>query len=120
MANNNGVSVGIDLGTKYSRVAVWRHGRVEIIEDGEGNRTIPSCVAFTDRERLIGLDATYQATLDPVNTIFDVKRLIGRRVTDSTVKSDMKLWPFKILSIMSSSILQAWHLTNFTSGYSLV
>ncbi|KAK1363333.1 putative mediator of RNA polymerase II transcription subunit 37c [Heracleum sosnowskyi] len=88
-------AVGIDLGTTYSCVAVWQHCRVEIIANDQGNRTTPSCVAFTDEERFIGDAAKNQAALNPVNTVFDAKRLIGRRFTDSTVQSDMKLWPFK-------------------------
>ncbi|XP_026422569.1 heat shock cognate 70 kDa protein 2-like isoform X1 [Papaver somniferum] len=98
MAEKNGeAAVGIDLGTTYSCVAVWEHGRVEIITNDQGNRTTPSYVAFTDSERLIGDAAKNQVAMNPTNSIFDVKRLIGRKINDSFVQSDMKLWPFKVI-----------------------
>ncbi|PNX85723.1 heat shock cognate 70 kDa protein 2-like, partial [Trifolium pratense] len=96
--NGEALAVGIDLGTTYSCVGVWRHGRVEIITNEHGNRTTPSCVAFTDSERLIGEAAMSQVTRNPTNTIFGAKRLIGRRFSDAHVQSDMKLWPFKVIS----------------------
>ncbi|GJW36531.1 heat shock cognate 70 kDa protein 2-like protein [Tanacetum coccineum] len=90
-------AIGIDLGTTYSCVAVWRHERVEIIANEQGNRTTPSCVAFSDTERLIGDSAKNQAATNPTNTVFDAKRLIGRRYDDAIVQGDMKVWPFKII-----------------------
>jgi L1 cell adhesion molecule like protein len=91
-------AVGIDLGTTYSCVGVWQNDRVEIIPNDQGNRTTPSYVAFTDSERLIGDAAKNQVAMNPHNTVFDAKRLIGRKFSESTVQSDMKHWPFKVLS----------------------
>ncbi|RDX78200.1 putative mediator of RNA polymerase II transcription subunit 37c, partial [Mucuna pruriens] len=98
-----GCAVGIDLGTTYSCVAVWQeqHSRVEIIHNDQGNRTTPSFVAFTDNQRLVGDAAKNQAAANPQNTVFDAKRLIGRKYSDPITQKDILLWPFKIVADMN-------------------
>uniref|UniRef100_A0A2K6LL05 Heat shock 70 kDa protein 6 n=1 Tax=Rhinopithecus bieti TaxID=61621 RepID=A0A2K6LL05_RHIBE len=92
------LAVGIGLGTTYSCVGVFQQGHVEILANDQGNRTTPSYVAFTDTQRLVGDAAKSQVALNPHNTVFDAKRLIGRKFADTTVQSDMKHWPFQVVS----------------------
>tara|TARA_B100000579_G_scaffold111581_1_gene89215 strand:- start:10010 stop:11923 length:1914 start_codon:yes stop_codon:yes gene_type:complete len=90
------VAIGIDLGTTYSCVGWWKDNRCEIIANDQGNRTTPSYVAFTDKERIIGDGAKNQSSMNPENTVFDAKRLIGRDFNDTTLQSDLKHFPFKV------------------------
>ena len=92
------VAIGIDLGTTYSCVGWWKDNRCEIIANDQGNRTTPSYVGFTDKERLIGEGAKNQSSANPENTVFDAKRLIGRNFSESTLQSDIKQFPFNVTS----------------------
>ncbi|KAG2178397.1 hypothetical protein INT44_001549 [Umbelopsis vinacea] len=109
MADNEyagAIGIGAYLGTTYSCVGVWESERVEIIANEQGNRTTPSYVAFSDNERLVGDAAKNQAAMNPKNTVFDAKRLIGRRFDDPEVKADMKNWPFTVADKDSNPFIQ--------------
>jgi len=110
-------AIGIDLGTTYSCVGVFQHGKVEIIANDQGNRTTPSYVAFTDSERLIGDAAKNQVAMNPSNTVFDAKRLIGRKFDEPTVHSDMKYWPFTVINDASKPKIQVEYKNETKSFY---
>ena len=99
-------AVGIDLGTTFSCVGVWQNDRVEIIANDQGNRVTPSYDAFTDTERLLGDAARNQVAMNPENTLFDAKRLIGRRFSDPAIQEDMKHWPFKVIDKAGKPYMQ--------------
>lgn len=110
-------AIGIDLGTTYSCVGIFQHGKVEIIANDQGNRTTPSYVAFTDSERLLGESAKNQCGMNPENTIFDAKRLMGRKFDDASVRADMKHWPFAIVDVDGKPKIQV-KFKNETKIYS--
>ncbi|ERS97830.1 heat shock 70kDa protein 1/8 [Sporothrix schenckii 1099-18] len=103
-------AIGIDLGTTYSCVATYEGSNVEIIANEQGSFTTPSFVSFTEEERLIGEAAKNQAAMNPANTVFDVKRLIGRRFDDPTVKKDVESWPFKVIDEEGNPKVQVEYL----------
>jgi heat shock protein 1/8 len=99
-------AIGIDLGTTYSCVGVFRDDRCDIIANDQGNRTTPSFVAFTDTERLIGDAAKNQVAMNPKNTVFDAKRLIGRKFSDAEVQADMKHFSFQVVDKGGKPIIE--------------
>jgi heat shock protein 1/8 len=103
------VAIGIDLGTTYSCVAVWKNNQVEIVPNEQGARTTPSYVAFTDTERLIGDAAKNQSSQNPENTIFDAKRLIGRISSDTATQNDINHFPYNVISKDNKPVIQAMH-----------
>jgi heat shock protein 1/8 len=109
MSKTKGPAIGIDLGTTYSCVGIMRNNKVEIIANDQGNRTTPSYVAFTDQERLVGEAAKNQAAMNPQNTVFDAKRLIGRKYDETTVQHDMKLWPFRVQNDAGRPVIEVEH-----------
>ena len=98
-------AVGIDLGTSFSRIGIWQNGKVYIVPNDVGERKTSSFVSFTDKQRLIGDAAKFQITRNQKNTVFDIKRLIGRKFEDREVKDDIKSWPFKVIKIQKETDL---------------
>ncbi|KAM9212134.1 LOW QUALITY PROTEIN: heat shock cognate 71 kDa protein-like [Dugong dugon] len=114
---SKGPAVDTDLGTTYSCVGVFQHGKVEIIANDQGNQTTPSYVAFTDSKRLFGDAAKNQVAMNPTNTVFDAKRLIGRRFIDAVVQSDMKPWLFVVVNDAGRPNVQVEHKGETKSFY---
>jgi len=102
-------AIGIDLGTTYSCVGVWQNDRVEIIANDQGNRTTPSYVGFANGEILVGDAAKNQVAMNPVNTVYDAKRLIGRQFSDQNVQRDMKHYSFKVIDKSGQPYIQVQH-----------
>ena len=111
MTTTKGCAIGIDLGTTYSCVGIWQNDRIEIIANDQGNRTTPSYVAFNDTERLIGDAAKNQASSNPTNTVFDAKRMLGRKFDDPHIQRDIKNWPFKVVDKSDKPMIQANYKT---------
>ncbi|KAL0280255.1 UNVERIFIED_CONTAM: hypothetical protein PYX00_001602 [Menopon gallinae] len=109
MSKAKKIAVGIDLGTTYSCVAVFQNGKVEIIANDQGNRVTPSYVAFTDAERFVGDPAKAQVASNPTNTVYDAKRLIGRRFDDSAVQHDRQLWPFSVTNVGGKPMIEVFY-----------
>ena len=102
-----GLMINIDLKTRYSCVGIWQHDQVEIIGNDQGNTTTPSYVAFTNTERLIEDATKNQVVMNPSNMVFDAKRLIGRRFSNPSMQSHIKLWPFKVWSCQEAYVLSS-------------
>uniref|UniRef100_A0A1X7URU8 Uncharacterized protein n=1 Tax=Amphimedon queenslandica TaxID=400682 RepID=A0A1X7URU8_AMPQE len=117
MFRHTGIAISIDLGTTHSCVGVFQHGKVEIITNDQGNRTTPSYVAFTDTERLIGDAAKNQVAMNPINTVFDAKRLIGRKFNDPKVAADCKHWPFAVINTDGRPKIQVEYLGETKTFY---
>ncbi|AYV85046.1 MAG: putative heat shock 70 kDa protein [Satyrvirus sp.] len=100
------VAIGIDLGTTYSCVAVWKNGKVEIIPNDQGNRTTPSYVSFGENECLVGDAAKNQVAMNPTNTVFDAKRLIGREFNDKSIQENLRHWPFKVINVKGKPFIE--------------
>lgn len=100
------IVVGIDFGTTKTGIAVCQNGRIKIVPNDQGDRTNPSYVAFTKTGRLFGEAAKDQADTNPSNTVFDVKRLIGRKFDDPKLPEDMKFWPFQVSNINGNPVIQ--------------
>jgi L1 cell adhesion molecule like protein len=103
---NSKISLGIDLGTTFSAVGIYRNGRVEIIANDQGNRTTPSYVSFTDEERLIGDAAKSMASSNPKNTVYDAKRLIGRNYNDSHMQNELKHFSYNVIDKSNKPIIE--------------
>lgn len=104
-----GYSIGIDLGTTYSCVGVFRNGHVEIIANSQGDRTTPSCVAFTDTDRLIGSAAMSQIAANPANTVYEAKRLIGRKWSDAKAQEDIRNFGFECVAVADDIQIKVEH-----------
>lgn len=108
-SEESGATIGIDLGTTYSCVAVWKNGKIEIVPNDQGSRTTPSWVAFTPDGTLVGEAAKNQVSQNPANTVYDAKRMLGRRYDESDIQKDIKLWPFSIINKDKRPFIQVTH-----------
>ncbi len=112
------LAIGIDLGTTYSCVGVFTQNKVDIIANEQGNRTTPSWVAFTDSERLVGESAKNQCASNPSNTIYDIKRLMGRKFSDAVVQEEIKNLPYKVINAGNDKIKVEVQYKGETKQYS--
>jgi heat shock protein 1/8 len=117
-SSTNNLPTGLDLGTTYCCIGVFQNNNVEIIANPQGNRTTPSYVAFTSTQRLVGDAAKQQAAMNPTNTVYDIKRLIGRKMTDKSVIEDIKSFPFKVIGDKNNNPLVQVQYLNETKTFS--
>ena len=96
-ADDDGPVIGIDLGTTFSCVAVFKNGKPKVISNEHGNRITPSCVSFTDNGYLVGEDARYRLSRNPTRTVYEMKRLVGRTFDEEVVQEDIVRWPFDVV-----------------------
>lgn len=104
--SNKKVAIGIDLGTTYSCVSVYKNGKVEVISNSIGERTTPSYISFNENERLIGAAAKSAASSNPANTLYDIKRIIGRNYDDPLIQDDLKSFPFRVVNKNNKPYIQ--------------
>lgn len=107
------IAIGLDVGTTNSCVAIWQNGKVEIIANDQGNRTMPSYVSFTPEERLVGEAAKSSATTNPFNTVYDAKRLIGQKYSDPTTQKDIKNFAYNVVDKDDKPLIKVEYKNEF-------